>query len=99
MGGGWDGLDTCRKAGCTVYGAGRESGTEELTLAQHRDTGVNDGCLSYWRERRKQPAVGVEACEEVEPTPKRQWCVSLCVCFRERERQSEKERVCLRECD
>lgn len=82
-----------------MYGAGRESGTEELTLARHRDTGVNDGCLSYWREGRKQPAVGVEAYEEVQPTPERQRFVSLCVCLREKDRQSEKECVCLRECD
>lgn len=26
---------------------------------------ANDGCLSCWREGRKQPAVGVEVCEEV----------------------------------
>lgn len=94
MGGrwGWDGLDTCRKAGCTMWG---ESDTEELTLAQRRDTGVNDGCLSYWREGHKQPAEGVEACEHVEPTPERQRCVSLCVCLTE---ERARARVCVRAC-
>lgn len=79
-----------RCARCTAQG---ESDTEELTLAQRRDTGVNDGCLSYWREGRKQPAVGVEACEEVEPR-NRGLCPFVCV-FGEWEGLC----VCVRECD
>lgn len=75
----WGGVWTpAEKAGCTTRG---ESDTEELARAQRGDAGVNDGCLSYWREGHKQPAVGVEACEEAEPTPERQRCVSLCVCL------------------
>lgn len=79
VGGGGMGWTPAEKWGTTQG----ESDTEELTLAQHRDAGVNDGCLSYWREGHKQPAEDVEACENVELTPERQRCASLCVCLGE----------------
>lgn len=58
VGGGWDWVGHLREAGFAKWGA-QEPTPSARSAGKLR---VNDGCLSYRRERSKHPAVGVEAC-------------------------------------
>ena len=74
-----------RKSG--IHGARRGEGARRGGASARAAQGtqrVNDGCLSCWKKRHKQSAVGTEACEEVEV------CVPVVYLF---------ERKCVCVCD